>query len=175
MPRWWTADRAPRRRATVLWAAALVALLAAGTLVAVLVTGDARGTALDGRGNSGTGLTTAPRAADPVRGAGSPPHAFSIAGRVGGLVPGKPTALVLTVANRERVMIKVTSITTTVGDASNRCRGANVRVAPFAGDLSIPAGATGRATVQVTLAHAAPDACQGASFRFAYRGLARVP
>jgi hypothetical protein len=174
MPRQSNADTASGRTA-ILWAGVLGVLVVAGALVAVFLTADATGTAPRGRESAGTQVTTASRAAEPARDAVSPPHAFSIAGRVGGLVPGETAALVLTVSNRERVAINVTSITTTVGDASSRCRGTNVRVAPFAGDLSIPAGATGRATVAVTLIHSAADACQGATFRFAYRGLARVP
>ncbi len=174
MPRWWNAATAPRRRATILWAAALGVMLAAGVLTAALLTPDATGTAPRRPGRAETWVTTAPRAAEPARDAVSPPHAFSISGRVGGLVPGRAAALVLTVSNAERVTINVTSIVTTVGDASNRCRGTNVSVAPFDGHLSIPGGATGRATVQVTLAHSAPDACQGAKFRFVYRGLAWV-
>jgi hypothetical protein len=158
----------------MLWAAALGVVLMAGALTAALLTPDATGTAPRRHGSAETWVTTAPRAADPVRGAGLPPHAFSIAGRVGGLVPGKAAALVLTVSNRERVTINVTSIVTTVDDASNRCRRTNVSVAPFEGHLSIPGGGTGRATVQVTLAHSAPDACQGAKFHFVYRGLAWV-
>jgi P pilus assembly chaperone PapD len=80
--------------------------------------------------------------------------------------------LVLEVYNPLPFRITVVSITTTVGNASSSCKAGYVRVAPFSGHLTVGAGRVSSTAVKVTMAHAAPDPCQGAFFPFEYRGLA---
>ena len=174
MPRRRTADTPCRRGVSLLWGAALGALLATGALTAFWLTPDSTGTALVGYGDSGTPATPASGAAHTVPDASDhePGRSFSITGGVGGLFPGKTSALVLTVSNPDRVTIKVTSITTTVSNASLHCGGGNVEVTPFSGHLVVPPRKAGKATLLVTLVHTAPDTCQGTQFQFTYRGLA---
>jgi hypothetical protein len=97
---------------------------------------------------------------------------FSITGSVAGLFPGKRLPLVLTVTNPEKVTITVTSISTTVGKASRGCLAANLKVTKFSGHLVVAAGKKAKATVEVTMAHSAPNACQGTHFPFHFSGLA---
>ena len=102
------------------------------------------------------------------------PHGtFTIAGSVGGLYPGASARLVLTVSNPQPFAIDVTSITTTVGDASASCAASNLTVAAFSGNLNVPGRSSARVAVPVALGHAAPDACQGAVFPLTYSGLAQ--
>jgi hypothetical protein len=127
-------------------------------------------------GDGGTGPLGAPTsavaAATPDVGRGVGTSSFSITGSVGGLFPGKTFALTLTVANPHTVAITVTSITTTVGAASLHCGANRITVTAFAGHLVVHAGKKAKAVVHVTLAHTAPNTCQGAHFPFHYRGLA---
>jgi hypothetical protein len=103
------------------------------------------------------------------RGAAS---SFSIAGSVTGLFPGKTFPLVLTVTNPQTVTITVTSITTTVSNASSACVAKNVKVSSFSGNLVVAAKKTHKVTVHVTMIHSAPNSCMGAQFPFQYTGLA---
>ena len=98
---------------------------------------------------------------------------FSIAGKVSGLYPGDSVPLVLTVTNPNKFGITVTSISTTVGNASSQCLAGNVTVTSFSGALTLSAGASGKVTVTVTMSHAAPDACQGRTFPVHYTGSAQ--
>jgi hypothetical protein len=100
---------------------------------------------------------------------------FSIAGSLTGLYPGGVEPLVLSVTNTHGYPIVVTALFTRVGDATPLCGPANVRVSEFNGHLRIPPMEAARATVWVTMDHSAPNACQGAVFPFAYRGIARQP
>jgi hypothetical protein len=79
--------------------------------------------------------------------------------------------LVLTVFNQSKVGITVTSITTTVGNASAACPAADFYVTRFTGSLAIPAFHAASVTVVATMSHSAPDACQGAVFPLYYSGL----
>ena len=97
---------------------------------------------------------------------------FSISGKVTGLYPGKTLSLVLSVKNPQTFSITVTSITTAVSNASSTCLAANVTVTAFSGSLVVGAGKTGKVTVKATMAHSAPNACQGAFFPFHYTGTA---
>jgi hypothetical protein len=169
-----TPDSPPRRGVPTLWVPALGALLASAALTAVVLAPGASGTTLVGHGTSEApgAPTPASGAAHSVQDASVVAGSFSITGSVGGLFPGMKTALVLTVSNPQTVTITVTSITTTVRNASTQCKAANVKVTPFSGSLVIKPGKAGDATVHVKLAHSAPNACQGAVFPFAYSGLA---
>ncbi len=157
-------DRRSRRGTSIVRGAAFGALLTSAALTAAVLAPDATATALVGGGTSG--------AQAQARALGMGIHSFSIAGSVGSLFPGDTTVLKLKVSNPETVAIDVTSITTTVGDASVGCAAANVTVTAFSGDLVVPAGMVRKATVLVTMVHSAPDACQGAVFPFTYHGLA---
>jgi hypothetical protein len=98
---------------------------------------------------------------------------FAISGHVTGLYPGAVLPLKVTVSNPWHFGIIVTSISASVGPGRPGCAAANLKVSPFTGELKLGAGQTGYATLEVTLAHAAPDACQGAVFPLSYRGVAR--
>jgi hypothetical protein len=98
---------------------------------------------------------------------------FRIAGVVGGLYPGDTATLVLTVSNAEPFAIVVTSISTAVAAPSAGCKAAYLTVAAWTGALAVPGRAKAQVTVPVTLAHAAPDACQGMVFPLLYSGTAR--
>jgi hypothetical protein len=98
------------------------------------------------------------------------PNGFMIAGSVHGLYPGKVAALALTVTNPLPFAIKVTSITIVVSDANPGCAAANAMVTSFSGSLAVPKLGSAVATVQFTLFHSAPNACQGAVFPLKYSG-----
>ena len=78
----------------------------------------------------------------------------------------------LTVTNPQKVAITVTSITTAVSNASTKCVAANLKVTTFSGHLVVKAGKTAQATVNATMPHSAPNACQGAHFPLLYTALA---
>ena len=100
--------------------------------------------------------------------------AFSIAGSVTRLFPGATRLLVLTLKNRETATITITSVSTTVSNASRGCVAGNVKVTTFAGHLRLAAGKSGKVSVRVTMAHAAPNACKAVRFPFHYSGRATV-
>ncbi|MGO9559702.1 MAG: hypothetical protein ACLPYW_11515 [Acidimicrobiales bacterium] len=161
--------------------AGLVPLAATSVLLAVCTLGTGgsssglNGTILTGYGSSG-GPTqmAAPGVVNAASGAasGGLVSSFSISGRVKGLFPGKTLHLVLTVKNPLKDAITVTSLTTTVSNASSRCHAKYVKVTRFSGHLHVAAGKTGKTTVKVTMAHSAPNACQGGKFPLLYRGTA---
>jgi len=154
--------------AAAMLVAVAVALAGHGAPADRLVLAGDGGSFTDARA-SGTVIPAAPEP-----GAARSSSAFSIAGHVSGLFPGETLPLVLTVTNHESFPITVTSITTTVGNASAHCKAGNLTVTTFSGNLVVPAvkPRTATATVTVTMAHSAPNACQGARFLFRYSGLA---
>jgi hypothetical protein len=99
---------------------------------------------------------------------------FSIGGGVTGLYPGRVLPLVLTVTNTKHVAITVTSISTVVSSASSQCGAINVQVTSFSGHLHVKAKGKATTTVEVSMAHSAPDACQGSLFPFQYLGVAKT-
>lgn len=98
---------------------------------------------------------------------------FRLGGSVGGLYPGRSTSLKVKVANREQFAIVVTSITTTVHDASANCPAGYLSVGGYTGRLVVPASGTAAVHVPVQLSHAAGNGCQGATFPLSYLGQAR--
>ena len=121
---------------------------------------------------SGSGRAAVGDSAHPARRAGTSGR-FTISGSMAGLFPGASLPLVLTVANPEPYKIVVTSITTTVGSPTTQCPGTLVTVTPFSGKQSVPAHGSVHVTVMASLAHAAPNACQGVTFPFVYSGLGK--
>jgi hypothetical protein len=95
---------------------------------------------------------------------------FTISGSVSGLYPSKTLPLVLTVTNPLTSPITVSSITTTVRNATASCTSSSVAVTKFSGSLVVAAGKTAKATVHVAMAKSAPNACQGKNFPFQYAG-----
>lgn len=173
MPGWQTHPTHRRLGAYVLRITAMGSLLAAVTLGSIGSGAKADGISLVGYGSSAGHAMPSGAARTAPDGAGGPlVSSFSIAGGVGGLFPGKKFALVLTVTNPQNVAITVTSISTTVSDASSLCVAAKVKVTTFSGQLHVAAGKKAKATVHVTMTHSAPDACEGAVFPFQYNGLA---
>lgn len=100
---------------------------------------------------------------------------FGIGGSVNGLYPGLTKPLKLTVSNPQHFAIVVTSVTVAVGNASQACGAANLSVTHFSGRRRVGAKGSARVTLEVTLAHSAPDACQGAVFPLRYSGRAVKP
>lgn len=100
------------------------------------------------------------------------PGTFTIAGAANGLYPGLTKPLTLLVTNPQHFPIVVTSLIVTVHNASLGCTAANISVTPFSGTLSVGSQASASVTLHITLAHQAPDACQGAVFPLRYFGLA---
>jgi hypothetical protein len=158
--------------------AAPLGLTVLGALIVGLVTiWPAPGTnqiVLVGYGSSGPepalAKTSAP-AALTVKTTGS----FRIAGSAGGLFPGHTTPLTLTATNPMAFKIIVTSITTTVNEASATCLAPNLSVSSFSGHLSVPAHGSAKVVVGASLAQGAPDACISATFPLVYSGLGRRP
>jgi hypothetical protein len=97
---------------------------------------------------------------------------FSIAGKVSGLFPGKTLPLVLTLGNPNKRTIIVTTVTTTVENATSTCAAKTVSVTGFSGHRAVGAGKTGKVTVRVTMKTSAPNSCEGKSFPFHYTGKA---
>ena len=106
----------------------------------------------------------------PVTAAATP--AFTIHGSVSALYPGAAKHLTLVVTNNESFAIVVTSISTTVADASPTCVHTYFSVAAFSGALRVAAKHSASVKVTVTLKHSAPNACQGARFPLRYIGTA---
>jgi hypothetical protein len=98
--------------------------------------------------------------------------AFRISGSIGGLYPGDSAALTLTITNLQHFAIVVTSISTTVGDATSSCLANNLAVGGFSGQVGVPASGSVHVSVPASLSHGAPDGCQGAVFPLTYGGLA---
>jgi hypothetical protein len=157
-----------------------IAVIAIGLLIAI---GTARSSAapqtpshflLVGYGTSSQGTQPAPAATHTAAGAGSPLQSipFTISGKVSGLYPGKTLSLVLKITNPNTVSITVTSITTTVSNASSTCVAANAKVTSFSGHLVVGAGKSATTTVHATMVHSAPNACQGVVFPLHYSGVA---
>ena len=155
-------------------AALSASLVAAAGLGLASSTSRPNGTLLVGFGSSATNAPAAPevRAPDPGAAVVSAASTFSVSGNVGGLYPGTTRSLVLTVTNPQKVAITVTSITTTVSNASTKCGAANLKVTAFSGHLVVKAGTTAHATVAATMAHSAPNGCQGADFPLHYTAVA---
>lgn len=148
------------RRATGL---ALTGLLVAAVPLACTALGSPGGQhVLAGHGRSDQPALAAPSTSN---------HQFHIAGGLGGLFPGTASPLVLSVYNPNKVAITVTSITTTVGDASTGCPATYLSVASFGGSLAVGPKQTATVAVPAQLSHSAPDACQGAVFPLRYSGV----
>jgi hypothetical protein len=151
----------------------LGALVTGCTLGAVNWDAASSGASIIGTGSSVAGATT-PGAAAAASGVAPQASSFSISGGVKGLYPGKAAPLVLTVSNPLELAITVTSLTTTVSAIKATCGAANVTVTRFVGNLRVAARHKGIVHLRATMGHAAPNACQGATFTFHYRGLAKA-
>jgi hypothetical protein len=132
---------------------------------------------LVGYGSSGGQTQVASGAAGPGGGSSGSLTAspFAITGKVTGLYPGVTLPLTLTITNRQTFAITVTSMTTTVRNASKTCLAANVAVTSFAGSLPVAAKKKATMTLEVTMLESAPNVCQSHSFPFHYTGLATAP
>jgi hypothetical protein len=156
---------------TMLWTIAVAVAMVAGTVLWARTSDEASGAVVYGRGHSWARAGPAVVATAPFAG---PARSFTIAGTVSGLYPGEMLPLTLTVSNRLAASITVTSITTSVATASKACSAANVAVSAFSGHLRLGARKSGTVTVDVTMARAASNVCQGARFPFTYSGKAKV-
>ncbi len=97
--------------------------------------------------------------------------ALTVSGSVSGLYPGATLPLPLTIVNASRTPVTVTSVTTSVANASRQCKKANLVVTAFTGgELVVPAGGHAVVTVAATMVTAAGNACQGAVFALRYHG-----
>jgi hypothetical protein len=105
-----------------------------------------------------------------------------------GFYPGLTQSFNLSIANPYNFSLTVTGLTITVSPTTTNgsCAGSNLTVTrPFSGVVHInpntPATtltgllATPGQLPQLTMAHSAPDACQGATFSLSYTGTASTP
>jgi hypothetical protein len=97
--------------------------------------------------------------------------AFAIRGNVTGLYPGRKKHFPVTVSNRNRFAIRVTSIRVRVGNAAG-CSRSNLVVGNFRGSLRVGAQRTRRVWLPITMRRSAPDACMGARLKLTYSGKA---
>lgn len=100
---------------------------------------------------------------------------FSIYGSVHGLYPGSSVALKLIIVNQLTAPLTVLTVTTAVSSPRSGCAANNLTVAPFSGHLPLPAQGKATRLVRVSMAHSAPNACQGVRFTFTYSGTAVSP
>jgi P pilus assembly chaperone PapD len=170
--------RRPRTRPrTVRGRVALLLFVPVGVLLLVTcvwASGSAQAAIAGSGGGIGSGSD-----ATPAEATSSAPttvsNGFRISGSVNGLFPGKVAPLALKVTNPQKFAIVVKSLSVSVSGASATCTAANVTVTSFSGALSVPAGGSAVATVQIALLHSAPNDCQGALFPLLYHGLATKP
>src|SRR4051794_13249787 len=92
----------------------------------------------------------------------APGHAFTLSGSVGGLVPGIPTPLRLTVANPDPQPIRLTSATATAGKAGSACPASLLTITSFSGTPETIVAGRGQVVIELTvkLSAQAPDACK---------------
>jgi hypothetical protein len=104
----------------------------------------------------------------------APGHAFTISGSVGGLVPGIPTPLRVTVANPDSQAIRLNSVTVTAGSASSACPASLLTISSFTGTPETIVAGRSQALLALTvkLSTQAPDACKKVSFPLTYAGKA---
>lgn len=146
-------------------------LLVTAALVAFVAIVWQHGQAASGDTYVLSGNGTAGPSSQPVTNAAAA-TGFRISGSVAGLYPGAHLPLALKVTNPQHFAIVVTTISVSAGNAKPGCGAANLKATSFAGKLHVPAGGSAVVTVQVTLAHSAPNACQGAVFPLRYTGAA---
>jgi hypothetical protein len=101
-------------------------------------------------------------------------HAFTISGSAGGLMPGSPTPLRVTVANPESQAIRLTSVTATAGSAGSACPASLLTISTFSGTPETIVAGRGQAVIELTvkLSAQAPNACKKVSFPLTYAGKA---
>jgi hypothetical protein len=152
-------------------------LVAGAAFLAVMCT--AAGTGAPGAAGAvqlagyGSSIQATPPGAVPAPGGSlTTTYTFAISGKVSGLFPGKTLPLTLTLTNPNAFSITVSSLTTTVSNASATCLAANLKVTSFSGSFVVGAKSTGKVTVHATLVHSAPNACKGATFPLHYHGSA---
>ena len=136
----------------------------------------------------GAGLSLASRIALPDQpNAGGQSQVFYVTGNVDSLYPGSLSALSLSIQNPLKSPITVNSLSLLAGNASSSCPSSLLQVVPqiggtpwalnstytFSTSVQVPAGATVPGpTLNLTLAQAATDNCQGGSFPLFYGGTA---
>jgi hypothetical protein len=98
--------------------------------------------------------------------------ALIVTGSIKGLYPGARKRLRLKIRNRLGVRMKLTSLTVAVRDGKWNCRGANVRIGRFRDRLLLPPRRRRAITLVVSMPKTAPDPCQGAVFRLAFKARA---
>jgi len=101
-------------------------------------------------------------------------HTFTLSGSVGGLVPGSPTPLRVTVTNPDSQPIRLTSATATAGSASSACPASLLTITSFSGTPETIVAGRGQVVIElsVKLSAQAPDACKKVSFPLSYAGKA---
>lgn len=97
---------------------------------------------------------------------------FEITGEVGGLYPGAEMTLEARVSNPYPFPINVTSVETTVVDASPGCPASMLEIRGSDQEVEIPPGATRMVPLDVRMDRGAPDACQGATWPLEFTGTA---
>lgn len=112
--------------------------------------------------------------------AGEPPATLAatrtplrVSGHIIGLYPGKRTRMQVTVRNRGRRPLVLTSLRTAVGSASRTCTRGNIRVAPVSKRVKLPARKAKRLRVPISMSPYAATGCQNARFPLKFKATAR--
>lgn len=100
---------------------------------------------------------------------------FRIRGQASSLLPGVPDRLSVQVRNPFEFPIVIRSISVAVGDASARCRAANLSIGRLAAPVRVRPGASVTTSLPIKLAAKAPKACQGRMFPLSFSGRAVRP
>jgi len=97
---------------------------------------------------------------------------FRIHGHVTGLYPGKFVPLRLTIVNRYRFAIVVTTVRVTVKNASRSCTAPQLTITRFRGRLTVRPRHSKLLVLRARLAAKDPDICQRARFPLRYHSTA---
>lgn len=103
---------------------------------------------------------------------GRPQPTFRVRGTTTGLIPGAPTRMRVEVVNRYGFAIRVRRVDAQVTSPTPACAASNLVVRPWRGSRRVPADATRRVGLTVTLRGRAPIGCAGVRFRLHYTGRA---
>lgn len=108
----------------------------------------------------------------PEEALGRPQPTFRVRGHITGLIPGVQSRMRVEVVNRYGFPIRVRRVGAQVTSPAPACAASNLAVRTWRGSRRIPAEASRRVTLTVTLRGLAPVGCAGVRFRLHYTGRA---
>lgn len=97
---------------------------------------------------------------------------FGLSGRGDGLFPGAHARLPIVISNPNPFAIQVGSVATSATSDSPACSIDNLTFGQLADRVIVGANSSATTEVDVAMASAAPDGCQGVTFRLAFTGAA---